>query len=162
LYPRARLEHGDELGPRQRRAVVVALVFAAAFGAQELELLGSLDAFGGDLHAQAARHGEHRTRDRHVVLVMRQVAHEAVVELDGVHGEALEVAKRGVAGAEIVHREAHAAAAQHRHQLGGRGRLLHHHALGHLELEQRRIEPGLAQRLIHVLEELPIGELSRR
>ena len=55
LQPPALLQQGQQLLRRQRPAEEVALQLLAAAGAQELQLLAGLDAFGHDLELEAGR-----------------------------------------------------------------------------------------------------------
>ena len=55
------------------------------------------------------RHGAHDVERADAV---GDVLHERAVDLDLVEGEALQVAERGIAGAEVVHGDAHAELAQ--------------------------------------------------
>ncbi len=75
---------------------------------QELELLLGLDALRDDDELEAAPHRDDRHRDGGVVLVAGKVTDEGLVELDAVDREALQVVERGVAGSEVVHRDADA------------------------------------------------------
>ena len=61
---------------------------------------------------------------------------EGAVHLDDVHGEAAEVAERRVAGAEVVHRDAHAERAQLLQLDDGDLGILDEHRLGDLERQQ--------------------------
>jgi len=68
------------------------------------------------------------------------VVDEGLVDFQDVDGEALQVAERGVAGAEVVDGEGHAEQLQLQH-LGDDGLgVLHEHALGDLEHERGRVE----------------------
>ena len=69
-------------------------------------------------------------------LPARHLAHEGLVDLDRVEREALQVGEGGIARAEIVERQAGAEIAQAREHLGRVFRILHHEALGHLDLER--------------------------
>ena len=75
------------------------------------------------------------------------VPDEGLVDLDVVHGEALEVGQTGVAGAEVVDRRA-ARPSLHQAQRAPRsprGRAGDQHALGDLQLEQLGREAGCAE-----------------
>ena len=65
----------------------------------------------------------------------RHLAHEGLVHLDRVEREALQIGEGGIARAEIVERQTGAEIAQAREHLGRVFRILHHQALGHLDLE---------------------------
>src|SRR2546429_48429 len=63
----------------QRFAEQKALELVAAVGAQELPLLGGLDALCDDLQAQAVAESDHTFGNRHVVCVVRNVFDERAV-----------------------------------------------------------------------------------
>ena len=91
-----------------------ALATRAAQVEQAGALLFGLDAFGD--HFQAQRPGQRQHRAHHrgaAVLAHRfEFAHERAVDLQRVQREAMQVAQRGLAGAEIVQRRQHAGLAQ--------------------------------------------------
>ena len=94
---------------RARRADEVALHLRAAFRAHPIGLLLGLDAFGGRRHAQAdAEPGDGAHDGEGVHIGRRQIADEAAIDLDLVEGKLAQIAQRGIAGAEIVQRDAHA------------------------------------------------------
>jgi hypothetical protein len=64
-----------------------------------------LDAFGDDVEVQAAAEVGDGTHDHLVVRVVHEVPHEAAVDLDLLHGHALEVGQRRVSGAEVADRQ---------------------------------------------------------
>src|SRR5438067_1107453 len=91
-----------DIGSADRLAPVVTLSALASEGAQARELTWSLHPFGD--HGEVERVGErdHRLDDRGVPRRSVHLGHERLVDLQDVHGEALEVAQRGVASAEVV------------------------------------------------------------
>ena len=64
-----------------------------------------LDPFGDGFNAEMARQIDQRAHEEAVVGRTRDVLNEGAVDLDDVDAEAAQAAKRGVAGAEIVHRD---------------------------------------------------------
>src|SRR5512139_4101765 len=102
---------------RQRPAEQMPLHFLAPLLAQEGQLVPGFHAFGDDAQAQAARQLDYRAHDGGVVGVAVEVAHERAVDLQPVDGEALEIAERRVAGAEIVDRQPHAERLQLPHRV---------------------------------------------
>ena len=67
------------------------------------------DAFGGSIHAQRLGETDDRGDDRRIaVALLGDAADEALVDLDLVERSVLQIAERGIAGAEIVQRQAHA------------------------------------------------------
>ena len=77
----------------------------------------------------------------------RQVLDERAVDLDDVHGKALEIGERRITGAEVVERDAHAAGAQLAEHAFDRGRRVEQQALGDLDLERGAAHARLAQHL---------------
>jgi hypothetical protein len=65
-----------------------------------------------NVQRQRLGEGEDRGDDRDVVAAMREPGHERPVDLHDVDGEPLEVAERGVPGAEVVEHETDAEPAQ--------------------------------------------------
>ncbi len=82
---------------------MVALDFITAHVAQQFELGTGFNALGDDVHAQGVTEGDHGCRNCPVVLVVLQIAHEGLVDLQAVDGEAFEVGKAGIAGAKVIH-----------------------------------------------------------
>ena len=77
-------------------------------GAQLHQLRGFLDPFGGGLDAERVGELGDRADDRARALAGEQVLDEAAVDLELVEREALQIAQRRIAGAEIVERDADA------------------------------------------------------
>jgi len=100
----------SDLGVGPGAAEQEALAFVAALAAQAAQFGLGLDAFGGDRHAEAAAERDDRADDRLRIVIGIEVAHERLVDLDLVERERAQIAQRRVAGAEIVHRDAHASA----------------------------------------------------
>src|SRR5207302_7626408 len=100
-------EPAGDLGRDYRPAEIEALHVVTPVGGEPFERGAVLDAFGDDADAEAVGQLDDRTDDRRVVLVVEHVDDERLVDLDLVHGEALEVPERRVAGAEVVDGETH-------------------------------------------------------
>lgn len=103
---------------RHRRGEQVALDGVAAVFAQEGELVGPLDALGDGLYAVALTDEQHAFDQHAAQLAGKTFQQERAVELDDVHIELAELAQRGLAGTEIVHRHAEARSAQFFHKGG--------------------------------------------
>src|SRR5262245_62644296 len=72
----------------------------------ELDGIGvRFGAFGHDFHAEIMRERNDRAQD-HRPRSARSGPHEGLIDLDRVEGEALQVSKRGMAGTEVVERQA--------------------------------------------------------
>src|SRR6185369_6511006 len=87
---------------------------------------------------------------------------ERAVDLQDVDREALEVAQRRVAGPEVVDREMDAERPQLRQPADRAGGSLHEAALGDLEDEARRRQPGVLDGLLDRLDEVRLLELAGR
>src|SRR3954451_8905923 len=84
----------------------IALHLRAPERAQQALLLLGLDAFGGGGHAARGRQIDDGLHDAGGAVGAGDVADEATVDLDLVEREAVQIAQRGIAGAEIVERDA--------------------------------------------------------
>src|SRR5215831_1898173 len=146
---------------RERPRSVKSLAVVAAELAEQRVLLRGLDAFGDHPEREAARERYARGDDRRVVGAHADVAHERAVHLECPHGKALEVVESRVPRAEIVDREADAERPQRLQRRLGARIPADHDALGDLELDGRRRDPGLGQRARYRLHQLLI-QLARR
>src|SRR5437588_2875153 len=90
------------IGGADRLAPVVALAALAPEGAQARQLTCRLDPFGDHGQIEGVGERDHRLDDRGVPRRSVHLGHERLVDLQDVHGEALEVGQRGVAGAGVV------------------------------------------------------------
>ena len=115
----------------------IALRLHAALGAQDLELLLGLDAFGGGDHAEARAEAHHGADDGDAIVLLAQFADEGAVDLDLVEGEAAQIAERRIAGAEIVHADAHAELAQLMQHVEHGRIVLQQDGFGDFQLEPR-------------------------
>ncbi len=110
----------------------------AALGLQDAELLFGFHALGEHAHAQRLAQAHHGADDLDAALLPREVAHEALVHLDLVGRERTQVAQAGIAGAEIVHGDRDAQAAQPVQQPQGGVVVLQQHGLRDLQLQAVR------------------------
>ena len=97
---------------RHRLGEQEALDRRAAVGAKLHQLRGFLDALGGGLDVERMGELGDRADDRARAVAGQQVLDEAAVDLELVEREALQIAERRIAGAEIVERDADAERAQ--------------------------------------------------
>src|SRR6266403_3957401 len=95
----------DERGRRHCGAHQKALYRIAAFGPQELQLGGCLNALGDDLQIQVMTERDDGADDRGVVRVGADVVDERAVDLQRVQREAFQIVQRAVPGAEVIYRE---------------------------------------------------------
>ena len=105
-------------------------------------------------------HGDHGHHDRPVGRLPRHLGHEGPVDLEPVEGEVPQAGEHGVARAEVVDGHPDPEGAQFLQGQTVVVLLLHRHALGHLDLEALRVEPGLPQHVGHRLPETAVMEVA--
>src|SRR5437870_8151832 len=103
-----------------------------------------------------------RAHDRARALASQEVLDEAAVDLQLVEGEALQIAQRGVARAEIVERDAHPERAQRMQQLERGVAAFEEDRFGDLDLEPRRSEAAVGKRAEDGFVERAAMKLDRR
>jgi hypothetical protein len=150
---RARHAHSFA-GPRPADQARPAL--RASFATQVIQHRFLLDAFGGDGQAQAVAQTDDRAHHRLRIGLLMQVAHEGLVDLDLGEGVAQQIAERAVAGAEIVHRYAHAQRADRCDHAGNLRPSFHQ---GRLISPSRRVHARRRQRLHHDAQQVGRTEL---
>jgi len=142
--------------PREQEA----LTQLAAQIAERHHLPVELDALGHNLEAQRPAQRDHRGRQP--VVGPGLGVEERAIHLQDVDREAAEVAERGVAGAEVVHRQPHT---QRLHLFEAADRHLgvaHHQALGDLDDQRPRIDAAVRDRPADVADDVALVELARR
>src|SRR5689334_15831795 len=92
------------LADRRRLADQITLHRVATLLCQEAELLLGFHALSDDRHLQAVTEIDDSADDRRRLGVAAEIDDEGAVYLDLVEGKRLQVAQRGIAAAEIVHR----------------------------------------------------------
>src|SRR5262249_42018510 len=147
---------------RQRLVEQVALRLLALQQTQQLALLLRLHALRDDLEPEAVPQGDDRRRDRHPVGGVRHGGNERSVDLEGIDRQPRQVAQRGIAGAEIVDRDAYP------HLLDGAQLpdvaldVLHEEALGDLQVEAVRLARMRGDLAPQHIYEIRLCELDRR
>src|SRR5262249_37242238 len=121
-----------------------------------------LDAFGNDGDAQTVAEVDDGPDDRLRIVVGGEPAHERLVDLDLVERKTAQVAKRRIAGAEIVHRDVDAKRAERVQRREHLVAFVHQQRLGDLELEALRGQAGLFQRIHHHDKQIAGAELQWR
>src|SRR5437868_826432 len=86
----------------------VTLRLGAAFLAHAAELLSGLDTLGCRRDAKPASEPRNRPHDRDRIRVLAEIADERLIDLDLVERKLAQIAQARIAGAEVVHRDAHA------------------------------------------------------
>src|ERR1700733_3333323 len=101
---RARGQLGERAGLGEQEA----LSGHAAERQQCRDLRLQLDAFGDRVEAERLAERDDRPRQLRAVFGARQAADEGAIDLEDVNRKTMQIRQRGIAGAEIVDREAHA------------------------------------------------------
>ena len=130
--------------------------------AQLHQLRGLLDAFCRRLDVERVGELGDRADDGARAVAGQQVLDEAAVDLELVEREALQIAERRIAGAEIVERDADAERAQRVEQPQRRLAAFEEDRFGDLDLEPVRREPAVGKREQDGFVELAAVELHRR
>src|SRR5207245_7012947 len=92
--------------------------------------------------------------------IVRDVADERMIDLQRVDRESLQIAQRGLAGVEVVERNADAELLQLIDRPYAGLRTLHRAAFGDFELQKPRRQAGLVDDLLHALDEVLLLELT--
>ena len=128
---------------------------------EEAALAVGLDPFGHRDDAEVVGQGQDRPGDRPRA-PLAQVADERPVDLEGVERQGVQVRQRRVAGAEVVQGDEEAQVVELLEAAGRGPQVLDQQALGDLELELRRRDPGLVERGGQTVGEVALLELRRR
>jgi hypothetical protein len=112
---------------------------------EEGQLLLRFHAFGDDGNIQTMAEPDHRADDRRRLRIASQIHHECAVDLDLVERKRLQIGQRGIAAAEIVHGDADAERLQPPQQRQAAIEVIDQHALGDLEFQPPRGQPGFEQ-----------------
>src|SRR5690554_6199110 len=127
---------GDEGIAVHRGRKIEALEIPTAVPAQPEVLIEGLHTFRQDLDVEPPAQGEQATANRLAVATLIHPAHEGPVDLDLVERQVAQRAQAGVAGAEIVDGDLHAAPPQVRAEQGGPSIVGQCHALGQLDFQR--------------------------
>ena len=130
--------------------------------AQAAQFGFSFDTLGGDDDAEADAEADDRPHDRLRVRIGGEVAHERLIDLDLVERKASQIAQAGIAGAEIVHRYAHAKRTQRVQRGEHLAALFQQQGFGDFELEPLWRQAGLFQRIHHHRQQIAAAKLQRR
>ena len=140
-----------------------ALDLLHAQAAHRIQLIVRLDPFGRGQHAQRIRQPHDRGDDRGVAVGrIGDAADEGLVDLDLVERRVLQIAERGIAGAEIVQRQADAQHLERGEDFLGGGAIAHHHRFGQFDFQPFGRQAAVGQRLGHGRGKARVGELRGR
>ena len=141
---------------------IEALGLGAILRAKQFSLFGGFNTFGHDEHVQAAAHVDHRVHDAGVVRVGRQIAHERLIDLQGIDGKALHIGEARIPRAEVVERKQHAHVLERLEHGRGRGRIAHQEGFGQLQFQIARVQARLLQDFAHAFDEVLGAQFHRR
>ena len=144
----------------QWAAVQIALEGGAAQVRQAALVRWGLDPFGDHPESELVRQGDDGGGDGGIVAVVQNVAHEALVDLQFVQRQALQVGQGRVAGTKVVERKTHAMVFQREHLEDGGVDVRHQHALGQFQLEPLGAMRVTRQGLQHLLHEVFLVQLA--
>lgn len=124
----------------------------APHGTQPLPLIGILDALGDGREAEALTQLDDRPRQRPAVLTRVGAAapDERAIDLQDVDGKTLQIAERGLAGSEVIDREADAECLQGLQELDRLGPAVKQRTLGELEDQRVGRKAGARHRRLDV------------
>ena len=128
---------------------------------QEGELIFALNAFCHHDQPEAVREKDDRLDDRIGAVRLIDALDEGAIDLQCLYRQLMQMGKRRVAGAEIVHREVNAQARQRVDLPRDLADVAHYGRLGDLHLQCRRRELVVAEALDHVAGEVEPGKLQR-
>ena len=132
----------------------------AALGQEEIALGLGFDALGQDGEAHLGAQGDDGAGDGGVVIVPRQPAHEALIDLQLVRGQALETGQGGIAGAEVIDADHDPPLAQPIEHRADLAMPLHHHRLGDLQLQAGRRQAAVRQGLMDPRQQIAALDLQ--
>jgi len=111
------------------------------------------DAFGHQLQAERFGERDDRSHDREITWIGTEFTDEALVDLEGVHRQRLQVRQSAVSGAEVVDGDADTGLLEAPEGDPGGLDVLHHHALGDLQAHGPLVEAELVDDTGHRLHE---------
>lgn len=76
--------------------------------AQKLAVLFGFHAFGDHLERQVVRQCNHRQYNSGIFRIGEHVAHERLINFQGIYAKSFQIAEAGIAGTEIVYGQLHA------------------------------------------------------
>ena len=128
--------------------------------AQERQLPRGLHPFGHHLQVKALGQCQDGAHNGRVVGIGEHIAHEALVDLDLVEWQPLEIAQAGVAGAKVVQRKSDAFALELPHACNGVFDVAQQQAFGEFELEFGGVGAAVRQRLQHAANKARLAKLA--
>ena len=130
---------------RNRPTEIEPLRLLATVRFEERNLLDLFHALGNRFDTETASEVDDRLDDRLVFRIVRETSDEGLIDLQLVGAESLEVTQRGIAGAEVIDRDAHTECVELVHDRDGTQRVVGCDPLGQFELQITRINTGFAE-----------------
>ena len=134
----------------------------AAHAQQSLALREVLDALRHHAHAKGLAECHNHPRHGCALRPTRDVIHEALVDLQNVDRELLQIPQRGILRPEVVDREAHTNLFQCVQHPQCRARVAHQHTFGDLERETIRCQSRPRERIAHLQQQRRMQQLTPR
>ena len=133
---------------------------------EEVCLRLCLDPFSHHPQLEVTGHRQDRLHDGRIVGVPRGILDKALVNLELVQRQPLEVRQAGIAGAKVIDGKPHAQLHQLRHAGDGVVQVLNQQAFGHLQDQQLGLGPGSGQHIADALHKvflpkLPLAHIDR-
>ncbi len=158
--PRPAADRAPRAGPGWANRI--ALHFLAAGEPQQHALLLGLDALGQERQVERAAERHDRLHQRVAAGIAAERRDKAPIDLELVEVEALQIGQTGIAGAEIVERQADAERLQRIEPRLGLVGIVDQHALGHLEHQPGRRNAVSGERVGNELDQRRVAHLHRR
>ena len=158
-------EMGEFFGA-ERPAEKESLHFRAVERVEEDCLRLVFDPFGNDVQPEALRQGDYRRGNCRIVGVAGDVAHERLVDLEGIDRKLLDIGEGGVPDAKIVDGYVDPQSAQATQRRDGVLDVLEHDSFGHFQFEPTGVKIRLGEDIFHHVRkpeylELARGEINR-
>src|SRR5580698_1079278 len=123
-------------------------------------LLLSFDAFGQEGQGHGVAQGYDRLGNRAAGGVNEHIPHKSAINFQLVEGQALEIGKGGIAGAEVVEGKFEAVGLELGHDGDGFFKIIEEHALGNFEFEAAGVGAGAVEDSEELVDKVGLTELA--
>src|SRR4051812_5587481 len=144
-----------------RSREIKALEMRGAGGAERHDLRFGLDPFRDHAEPQGAAEMDDRMDDRRTLALAAHAVDEAAVDLQAIERELADVVEAGIAGAEIVERDAETHLAQAVQRIGRPIGIVEDRRFGNLDLDPVRLDAGALHAFEDMTDEIVPAELAR-
>jgi len=138
------------------------LHLVAPEAAQQCQLLDAFHAFGHHFELEVVGQVDHGVDQLAIFLAQLHAGDEALVDLEQLDRQAVEVDERGKSGAEVVQGETHAQATEGIHGLLDQIVAAHHGRFRQLELQPAGVDAAFADQPAQGHQQLAVLELPER